>query len=495
MSGQDVGVATPLSLQDAAALADAGDWAAARDAYAALVARDPTADAQSGLARAFWWLGETRRARDHAERAFAAYEEQGQYADACLVGVHLSLWYLSNFDNSAAAHGWLSRARHLADRSGDRAASGWVTLVSGYMASDPAEGRRLLESAAATAESLSDGDLANMALADLGLWHVTAGGVGRGMAMLDEAMAATLSQPPRMLEVVVWSSCDMLAACSLVDDLQRATQWCRAAERFMQTFGCPFLQARCRAHYGRVLVAAGRWEQAEAELHLALSMSAETGRGPRTEALTGLAELRARQGRPEAALDLLDGADATPAGATIRASCLLELGRPAEARAALRGELALMPPDTPDYPGLVAAVAEVELVSGRPEVAASLVGPDAPVWTAPSFPRGAGLLARAAGLVAAGDDDRAAARRHLGSAIDIFTRLELPYEAARTELDLARLLHADDPDAAIGRARSAHARLELLGARHHAGEAAALLRSLGVTPPPGARSTDALSRA
>ena len=152
-----------------------------------------------------------------------------------------------------------------------------------------------------------------------------------------------------------------------------------------------------------------------------------------------------------------------------------------------------MPPDTPDYPGLVAAVAEVELVSGRPEVAASLVGPDAPVWTAPSFPRGAGLLARAAGLVAAGDDDRAAARRHLGSAIDIFTRLELPYEAARTELDLARLLHADDPDAAIGRARSAHARLELLGARHHAGEAAALLRSLGITPPPGARSTDALS--
>ena len=110
MSGQDVGVTTPASLQDAAALADAGHWAAARDAYAVLLARDGSADAQRGLARAYWWLGETRRARDHAEHAFAAYEEQGRYADACLVGVHLSLWYLSNFDNSAAAHGWLSRA-------------------------------------------------------------------------------------------------------------------------------------------------------------------------------------------------------------------------------------------------------------------------------------------------------------------------------------------------------------------------------------------------
>jgi hypothetical protein len=42
-----------------------------------------------------------------------------------------------------------------------------------------------------------------MALADLGLWHVSSGDLDRGMMMLDEAMAATLAEPGRMLEVVV----------------------------------------------------------------------------------------------------------------------------------------------------------------------------------------------------------------------------------------------------------------------------------------------------
>jgi DNA-binding NarL/FixJ family response regulator len=48
-------------------------------------------------------------------------------------------------------------------------------------------------------------------------------------------------------------------------------------------------------------------------------------------------------------------------------------------------------------------------------------------------------------------------------------------------------------DAAIGRAQAAHRRLEEIGARHRADEAAALLRSLGVTPPPGRPSADALT--
>jgi DNA-binding NarL/FixJ family response regulator len=55
------------------------------------------------------------------------------------------------------------------------------------------------------------------------------------------------------------------------------------------------------------------------------------------------------------------------------------------------------------------------------------------------------------------------------------------------------LLQASDVDAAIGRAQAAHRRLEALGARHRADQAAALLRSLGITPRPGRPSGDALS--
>ena len=492
-SRQDGSVAVSASLEHAAALANAGQWEAARDAYAAVLDGDQTADAHRGLARACWWVGETRRARDHAEQAFAAYDAERRYAEAAMVAVHLCVWHLTNFDNAAAGHGWLARARQAAGRSNDLSVSGWVTLLSGYFADNQSEGRRLLEEAAAAAASQQDLDLATMALADLGLSYVAAGEVDQGMAMLDEAMAATLAEPRGMLEVVVWASCDMLAACSLVDDLQRASEWCRAADRFIETYGCPFLQARCRAHYGRVLVAAGRWTDAARELEHALAMATDTGRGPRTEALTALADLRQRQGRPDESLELLDAADDTASGAAIKAACLLDLGRATDACAALRSNLAVHPVASPDYPLLIALLAEAALAAGRVEEAAELLANDHPVRRTPSYPRGAGLLARASGLLAAAQHDPGSARNQLGFAVEVFTRLELPYEAACTELHLALLLRAGDVEAAIDRAQAAHRRLEEIGARHRADEAAALLRSLGITPRPGRPSGDALS--
>jgi len=481
------------ALDEAARRASVGDWAGARAAYEALLGGAESAQAREGLARVCWWLGDIRPALEHGERAFALYQEDGRFAEAAMVGVHLCVWLLTNFDNATAAGGWLSRAEHLAISSGDPVVVGWIDLVSGYLAEEPSEGRHRLERASAAAETMADADLATMALADLGLWHVRVGEVDLGVAMLDEAMAATLAEPHKMLEVVVWSSCNMLAACSLVDDLKRASDWCRAADRFMETYGCPFLQARCRAHYGRLLVATGRWAEAQVELDRALAMTADTGRGPRTEALTALAELRLRQGEPEVALQLLEAAETTPSGVVTQAACLLATDRAEEARVLLHGHVAGHNPEDPAYPALVAALAETSLTTGHAQEAADLVGPDAAAWKAPAFPRATGLLARVAGLVAAtrGDYDRA--RAQLGFALVVFVRLELPFEAARTELDIAARLAASDHDAAVGRAASALKRLEDLGARREAAEAAAFLRSHGVTPAPGPRSADTLS--
>lgn len=452
-----------------------------------------SADARRGLARACWWLGDFRAALEHAERAVAALEAESRHSDAAMVAVHVSVWYLTNFDNPAAADGWLARARQLAADSHEQPAVGWTTLVSGYVAADADEGVRLLREAAAIAASSGDVDLSTMALADLGLWHVSTGDIDRGMGMLDEALAAAFARPQRMPEVAAWSGCNMLAACSLVDDLPRASQWCRVADRFTDVYGCPFLQARCRAHYGTVLVAAGRWHDAQRELEAALSMSVDTGRGPRTEALAALAELRRCQGDPDAALVLLDGADSTPAGVLTRARCMLELGRPEEACAVLRSELTVRHPDDVAYVGLLAVLAEAELACAHLGEAEALLAPGAPVWIAPTLPRSAGLRARASGLVAGARGDVDEALRHLSSALDAFVRLELPLESARTELDLARLLSDVDRRAAVARARSALAQLEAMGARSGAAEAAAVLRSLGVTAPPGPRQGTVLS--
>ncbi len=478
-------------LAEASAAAQSGRWEEARASFLAALDETETAEVLDGLAHCCWWLGEVRDGIEYAQRAFDRYVDGQRYDAAAMVALHLCVWFLTNLDNDAAARGWLARAAHLSDRLDDPVVRGWVDLFGGYLTEDSERSRQQIERASAAASEAGDADLATMALADLGLWHVLGGDAATGLAMLDEAMAATLSARDTRLEVVVWSSCNMLAACSRLDDLRRATQWVRVAEQFMQTYGCPFLQARCRAHYGRVLVAAGRWGQAESELEAALAMAADTGAGPRTEALAALAELRLLQGHPDEASALL--ADASPLGAAVLvdAAARLATGRPAEAASLLRGVLALN--REPD-PAAVSLLVETLLAVGDLDGAAALVGPGAPVWSGAHLPRATGRLSRAAGLVAAAQGDQEGARAHFGLALELFSRLELPYEVARTELDAAQGLAPSDPQAAAVRAGYALRAFQKLGATTEASRTAALLRELGVTPGPGPREHGRLTR-
>ena len=104
------------TLREAGRRADAGDWESAKAWYEA-AAESVSAEALEGVARACWWLGEIRAAMDHGQRAFARYEEEKRFAEGAMLGIHLCIWYLTNFDNVAAARGWLSRAKHLATRA------------------------------------------------------------------------------------------------------------------------------------------------------------------------------------------------------------------------------------------------------------------------------------------------------------------------------------------------------------------------------------------
>ena len=57
--------------------------------------------------------------------------------------------------------------------------------------------------------------------------------------------------------------CALFWACELVNDVARADQWMRAtAERRPRS---NVVAAFCRAHYGGILTAAGRWDEAETE--------------------------------------------------------------------------------------------------------------------------------------------------------------------------------------------------------------------------------------
>ncbi len=74
-------------------------------------------------------------------------------------------------------------------------------------------------------------------------------------------------------------------------------------------YGCPFLYAECRLYYGSVLLAKGRWEDADRELTAGVRITAGACPGLHARALTRLARLRVRQGRLEDAAHILAGVD------------------------------------------------------------------------------------------------------------------------------------------------------------------------------------------
>ena len=173
------------------------------------------------------------------------------------------------------------------------------------------------------------------------------------------------------LDTVVWASCSLLAACILAGDQRRAAQWCSAADRFAEKYGCPFLQARCRSHYGLVLLSVGDWDRAEIEFNRALEMSADCGREPRVEALVGLAELPLREGAVEEAAGLLTEVGDLPNAALIMAEVVTAQGHPDRGVAILQTRLAALAGHEAQFPIVVAGLVDACLADGDVALAAT----------------------------------------------------------------------------------------------------------------------------
>jgi DNA-binding NarL/FixJ family response regulator len=297
-------------------------------------------------------------------------------------------------------------------------------------------------------------------------------------------MAAALAGERSTLDTVVYTCCDMLNACELADDLERAAQWCKVADAFVASYGCPFLYAECRIYYGSVLTAKGRWADAERELTTGLRITDGACPGLHAKALTRLAALRIRQGRLEEADQLLlhlgEGVEAEVEEALSVAALLLARGDAAAAGRSLEQQLHQLAGHGSRLAAALDLLVDAQLAAGDVDGARTTAARLAELASTAVAERCAALAAAAQGRVAmaAGDDDAAA--RHLGSARVAWARLELPFELARTRADLARLLAGHQHELAIDHARRALAIFEELGAALDADRVASLLRSLGV---------------
>jgi ATP/maltotriose-dependent transcriptional regulator MalT len=460
---------------------EAGDWPRARDGFEAALAEEESPEALAGLGTALWWLQEADRSLELRERAYAAHRRRGEPMQAALIALGLVPSYGASLGNIAAAQGWVNRAARLVEDADLAPLRGWVALCRAAVtgeAGDPWRAEVLAREALDAARQDGDVDLELCAMSELGAQRVTLGHVAEGVALLDEAMAGALGGEGRP-ETAVYTSCKTITVCTLASELKRAAQWIRAADRFNRGVGATHLYVLCRTHHGAMLMALGRWEEADAELATAIEATRTAEPAVHAHAVAQLAELRLAQGRIDAAARLLDGLEEHPVATHALASVRLARGEAGAATALLRRRLRALGEETVGATALVELLVAAEIEQGDLEEAVARARRLAELGD-----RSAGPLLRARGdralgrvRVAAGEHATAVAP--LEAALERFAELELPLECARTRLLLARALAPADRDAAVAEARTALAAFETLGAGRDADGAAAFVRELG----------------
>lgn len=484
-----------MSLLDAAELLRArGEWVAAETAFEAALTSDESAEALDGLSQVLWWLARPDEAIVRREQAYTAFRRRGDLARAGWIALWLSREYSAVHGNNAAASGWLARAEGVLDELPDGPEHGWLALTRAVRAFDPTRGREFAAEALELARAHRDADLEVRALARLGLAEVSAGDVEEGMRHLNEAMAAATAGEPALPETIGETSCDLLLAADLVSDHSWVGQWFGIVNDIASRAGSGSLLGFCGSCCGELSAATGDPQGAEQELLSALSTLAGTGVQARCvhPAIT-LAELRISQGRFEDAARLLEGHESLPEASLPRISLALATGAPVLAATLAERQMRAFGADGLLSVPYLALLVEACLANGDVGGAAAAVERLGRIAEATALPRVEAETHRAAGQLAMAREDRSASAR-LERARELFSKLHLPLEAARTQLLIADHLTVHDPEVAMVEANSALATFERLSAVRYADTAAALLRRLGGRARTGPKGYGTLTR-
>lgn len=179
-------------LREGFAALSASDWDTARDRFEQALRTEETAEARDGLGQAKWWLGRRSEALEERSRAYVLYRKRGDATAAGRLAGYLA--GEARIDgNTSASQGWLARAERLLADQPSSTGHGWLEVERAKRAGDPEGKRAHAERAVALGRELGEADIEVMGLAQLGLAHISAGEYDRGLAVLDEAMAAAMA--------------------------------------------------------------------------------------------------------------------------------------------------------------------------------------------------------------------------------------------------------------------------------------------------------------
>ncbi len=477
-----------------------GDGLAARRAFEEARTHAETGEIIEGLAEALYLEADYPSALESYGRAFLAYRDQRELRRAALVAYTLAWLHGNLYGDEHVQGGWLGRARTVLQEAGPHAPEhGWVELIDALFEPDGAAREGGFRGAVDQGRASGDADLEFEALGWLAGHCVLTDRIEEGLALFDESLAAICAGEVRNVGVIEGSLCGMLWACERVHDIGRAEQWIRTADFLVKRRNMVAVGAVCRAHYGGILTAAGRWAEAELELTEAVRLVDHGYPVVRAGVLVRLADLRLRQGRFEEAAQLLEGNDQHPNAILPVAALHLARGDTQLARDVLERASQRADDETPmvgEPSGIgpvLALLVEVQLAEGADNEASVTAErlKDVADHQPTVYLRAAAAFARAQVCIASGTEDP---RVCLSEALSGFAQAQMPMELARARLELARASIAERPAVAVAEAKAALEVFERLDAARHVDAAAALLRSLGAHVRVGPKGHEALTK-
>ena len=475
-----------VAIAEGQAALEAGDWAAARDAFT--VALDDThPEALEGYGLAIWFLGELEAGLEASQQACLAYGDRGDCDRAARLAVWISHQYVIS-GRTSLANGWFARAERALEGRSDCSGAGWVAVERarrGDVADCIQEARRALE----LGRAFGDADLEVFALTALGQAEIAGGRFDGGMLRLEEAMAAATAGRIRNPHTLGEAYCNIVAASANAGDWERAAEWCKLVDDFARDRSIVPLHGACRTVHAEVLVASGRWQDAETALGDALDAHSRhyPGGGAGAAAEAALALLRIRQGRLAEARALLAERGENPTSLLALAELRRAEGEAGVAVALLERGLANCGGDVLLSSRLLSSLVGAQLEANSNAQAREAAG------TLVAIAEGSGrtLVRARAGLASArlelADGHPEPAHEHARIALELFSRMGMPHEAAESRIELARSLPAEQAALALEETRAAHTTFRDLGAVRSHDAAAALLRTLGAGSAPGQR--------
>ena len=398
-------------------------------------------------------------AREHEQRAIAAYLRGED--DACeraferahraavddedvATAVRCTFWLgfvLLLRGQAAQAGGWLARGERLVEEVDDCPSAGYLLVPAILRALDAGDSDTALDLArllASLGERHGDADLRAFGTLGSAQALLARGDAAGGIARLDEVMlAVTGGEVGAVTAGIVY--CAAILACMDIFDLSRASEWTSALTSWCdaQPDLVPY-RGQCLVHRSQVQQAAGEWTDALATVEAARRRLAD----PPHPAL-GFAHYQ------DAELHRLVG-DAQGAEAAYRAASRLghdpmpglallrrDEGAVDDAAAAIRRALQERKDHSP-RPTLLAAAVEILCAAGDRDGARRAAAElDELASAAPASALRA-LADHAVGSLLVDSGDLGAGLIRLRDAARAWQALRMPYEGARTAVELAR---------------------------------------------------------